>query len=136
MKDKAIRTKLLRALHAEGKKRGLDHDDLRFVLRVSSLSDASIADMERVLKEWTGKSIRRRQTSLPRKGYLKTGELQIAGLEEFTTLQNAFAIAGMDGDAQRGFIRRQLRGREEVRTVADFHRVFSGLRAINRRKES
>lgn len=128
------RAKLLRAIHAEGRKRGMDHDALRDMFKVPSLSKVSIDEMERTLKGWTGKGVRRSKP-LPRAGYGKSSTLtELVGLEDFTTLANAFAIAQMDSKAQKAFISRQLCGRDTVRTVADFHRVFSGLRAINRRR--
>lgn len=134
--DKALRNKVFRALHAEALKRKIDHDDLRDIFKVKSLSTVETPRLIDQLKAWTGKGVRRR-TALPRKGYGQgdSPEVQMAGLEDLTTLRDAFAIAGMGGDAQRAFIARQLRGREEVRTRADFHKVFSGVRAMNRRKE-
>jgi hypothetical protein len=132
-KEQALRAKLFRALHAEGAKRGLDHDDLRGMFGVKSLSKVETHLLEQQLKAWTGKGLRR-SMPLPRRGYAeRSGEVQMAGLDEFKTLANAFSIAGMDGEAQKKFIARQLRGRDAIRTVADFHRVFSGLRAMNRR---
>ncbi len=129
------RAKLIRALHAEGRKRGMDHDALRDMFRVPSLSTVPVDELERTLKGWTGKGLRR-NTPLPRRGYGSSTFVELAGLDEFTTLVNAFAIAQMDSEAQKSFIRRQLRGREAIRTVADFHKVFSGLRAMNRRHTS
>jgi len=77
------------------------------------------------LKGWTGKGLRR-NAPLPRRGYGSSTFVELAGLEDFATLANAFAVAQMNGEAQKTFIRRQLRGRDTVRTVADFHKVFSG----------
>lgn len=134
-REKALRTKLFRALHAEGKKRGFDHDGLRNLLEVKSLSTVETHRLEALLKGWTGKGLKR-STPLPRRGHAERTfpEIQLAGLDEFRTLANAFQIAGMEAEAQKKFIERQLRGRAEVRTVNDFQRVFSGLRAMNRRK--
>jgi len=127
------RAKLLRAIHAEGRKRGMDHDALHDMFKTPSLSTVSIDELERTLKGWTGKGLRR-NAPLPRRGYGSSTFVELAGLEDFATLANAFAVAQMNGEAQKTFIRRQLRGRDTVRTVADFHKVFSGLRAINRRR--
>ena len=129
----ADRAKLLRAIHAEGRKRGMDHDALRDMFKVPSLSNVPVDELERRLKGWTGKGLRRK-TPLPRRGYGSSTFVELAGLDEFTTLANAFAIAQMNGEAQKTFISRQLRGRDTVRTVSDFHKVFSGLRAMNRRR--
>jgi hypothetical protein len=56
--------------------------------------------------------------------------------EDLELLGRAFANRGWSEDTQRNFIRRQLgRGREQIRTRADFHRVFSGVRAMSKREE-
>ena len=76
-----------------------------------------------------------RAAPLPRKGYGKdTNEVELVSAENITLLGDAFQQRGLTPEQQRNFIRRQLGGREVVRTNADFHRVFSGIRAINRRE--
>jgi len=131
--DKGFRARLFRALHAEALKRHIDHDGLRDIFGVKSLANVETEALQARLKAWSGHSVRRK-TQLPRKGYGKSGELDMVGVEDLQTLANAFEIAGMDEIAQTNFIRRQLRGRAAVRTRADFHKVFSGVRAMNRRR--
>ena len=120
-------------MHAEGLKRGLDHDGLRGCFpECHSLSVVKTEDLARVLQGWTGRTVRRK-TPLPRKGYGTKGEIELISGDDLNTLGEAFQRREMGVDAQRNFIRRQLGGRESIRTRADFHKVFSGIRAMNRR---
>lgn len=128
------RGKLFKALHAEAVKRGMDHDALRDTFGVQSMSTISTEQLQARLKDWTGKGIRR-VTPLPRRGYgKKAGPLEMVTAEDLATLAEAFERRGMDKIAQECFIFRQLGGRDSViRTRGDFHKVFSGIRAMNRR---
>jgi hypothetical protein len=128
--------RLFRALHAEAKRRGLDHDALRDIIRsrfdVASMADAQDRQLLALYKDWTGKSIRRK-SRLPKRGYTKTNQLEIISAEDLETLGNAFSLRNWGPDTIQTFVRRQLGGRDQIRTRADFHRVFSGVRAMNRR---
>jgi len=132
------RSKLFRAVHAEAAKRGLDHDGLREVCRgqfgVHSMGDLTEQQLEGLYRNWTGHKLRRkRTTSLPKRGYARSGEIELVSGEDLETLGRAFAARGWGLETQHAFIRRQLGGREQIRTRLDFHRVFSGVRAMNRR---
>lgn len=132
-KEKGYRNRVMRALHAEAAKRKIDHDGLRDLFRVRSLSTVETGEIVKVLNSW-GK--RMRQSVLPRKGYAAAGgAVEMVSGEDLTLLGDAFQRAGWGENQQRAFIRRQLGGRETIRTRKDFHRVFSGMRAINRREE-
>lgn len=122
-------------LHAEAAKRKIPHEDLREMFGVHSLSVVDVDALLRMLRGW--KLRVPRKTALPRKGdqALQPGTPQMVSGEDLETLARAFAQRGWGLDTQRNFIRRQLRGREVVRTVADFQRVFSGVRAMNRRDQ-
>jgi hypothetical protein len=138
-KDKARRAKIFRALHAEAAKRKMDHDALRDLIHertgVHSMADATTQQLYDLLHSWTGKGIKR-TTPLPRKGCTAPeAPKQFVSGEDLDTLAEAFNRRGWAEETRRVFIRRQLRGRETIRTVADFHRVFSGVRAMNRRDE-
>lgn len=109
----------------------MDHDDLRVLVGCKSLADATVADLLRVLKTWTNKPFRKGPTT--RRGYGKTGELELVSTGDLELLGRAFDRARFDDEARAAFTRRQLDGRLEIRTKADFHRVFSGIRAMNRR---
>lgn len=78
-----------------------------------------------------------RKTQLPRAGdqALQPETPQMVSGEDLESLGRAFAQRGWGPDTQKTFIRRQLGGREVVRTVRDFQRVFSGVRAMNRRDQ-
>ena len=129
------RVKLMRGLHAEAKKRGLDHDALRDVFKVkfsvASISVASDAQLGELYRDWTGKGIR--GAALPRRGYGRRGELDMVTAADLETLGRAYAERGWGPETQRAFIRRQLGGRDQIRTRRDFRRVFSGIRAMQRR---
>jgi hypothetical protein len=131
--DKGFRGKVFKALHAEALKRGIDHDGLRDMFGVKSMSTIETHKLVDKLKSWTGKGIRR-SSPLPRRGYAtKRGPAELVSAEDLNTLAEAFSRRGMDSNAQWLFIQRQLQGRDTIRTRADFHRVFSGIRAMNRR---
>jgi hypothetical protein len=132
-----MKTLLIRALHAEAAKRGLDHDGLRDVCRVrfsvASMRDLSDGQLKTLFRDWTGRNfVRKRTTPLPKRGYGRAGELELVSGEDLETLGRAFAARQWGPETQRAFIRRQL-GRDQIRTRRDFHRVFSGVRAMNRR---
>ena len=135
-KESAFRVRLLKALHAEGKKRGLDHDGLHDLFNSRSLGTVPTQELQNVLRSW-GKKIR--ATPLPRRGYAKkadaAGLSEMVSGEDLTLLGDAFQLRGWSKEQQRNFIRRQLGGREVVRTRGEFHKVFSGVRAMNRRDE-
>jgi hypothetical protein len=132
-----IRARLMRALHAEGSKRGLDHDGIRDIchlkFNVDSMGALNEGQLKTLFRDWTGRNFTRRKTALPKRGYAKSGELEMVSAEDLETLERAFSARQWGPETKRAFIRRQLDGREEIRTKADFHRVFSGARAMNRR---
>lgn len=121
-------------LHAEGAKRKLSHEDLRDVVGVASLAEATPETLERCLRRWGLRLPRRR--ALPRRAYAKqaaaAGTAELISGEDLELLGRAFAARGWTADTAKTFIRRQL-GRERILTRADFHKVFSGVRAMNRR---
>jgi hypothetical protein len=132
------RVRLMRAVHAEGLKRGLDHEALRDVCRqkfnTGSMGDLSDTQLRKIYRDWTGRTLgRSAAVVLPKRGHAKQGGLEMVSGEELELLERAFARRAWGPDTKREFIRRQLGGREQIRTRADFHRVFSGVRAMNRR---
>ena len=132
----SYRARLMRALHAEGVKRGFDHDGLRDVCRerwgAASMGKATDAQLAELYHAWTGKGLRR-ATPLPRKGHVKAaGEEMVSG-EDLNALAEAFARRGWGPETQRVFVKRQT-GREKILSRKDFWRVFSGLRAMERRE--
>ncbi len=132
------RARLFRAVHAEAARRGIDHVSLSEICRnrfgVESMGDLADDKIEDIYRSWTGHGIRGR--ALPKRGYAKTSELEIVSPQDVETLARAFAKRGWGEETQRNFIRRQLGGRDEIRTRRDFWKVFSGVRAMNRRAEA
>lgn len=132
----AFRGRLFKAIHAEAAKRKIDHDALHdlFVSRchVRSMADVSDHDLERVYKEWTGKGLKRR-TALPKRGEATADSAQMITGEELMVLDQEFSRRAMGQDGRRTFIRRQLRGRDVIRSRRDYAKVFNGIRAMNRR---
>ncbi len=131
-----VRLRLYRALHSEAAKRGLDHSDLHEICRarfgVDSMRAATDAQLQQIYAEWTGRRIKR-TSALPARGGGDQRLIEMVTGDDIETLARAFALRGWDAETQRNFVRRQLGGREQIRTRADFWRVFSGVRAMNRR---
>ena len=129
----------MRAIHAEAQKRGIDHDGLRDICRirhdVQSVSDMSDAHLMGLYRSWTGKSLKRR-AELPRRGADPVADLRMVSGSELEDLAREFAMRGWGPDTQRNFVRRQLKGRETIRTHRDWKRVIVGVRAITRREEA
>lgn len=140
--DKPLRARLMGALHSEGVKRGFDHDRLRELCGerygVESMKDLSIDQMDDLFKHWLGRRFpRARRTAarppLPARGAAQESVSEIVSPQHLETLGRAFGMRGWGPKTKREFIRRQLGGREQIRTKADFQKVFRGVQAINRR---
>jgi len=114
-------------------KRGFDHDGLRDLAKerfgVKSMSELGVTELLDLYKGWTGKGFVRKG-KLPPRGEVET---EMVSGRDLDTLELEFADRGWGKDTQQAFIRRQLRGRAEIRTQADFKRVFYGIRAMNKR---
>lgn len=134
--EKALRARLMRAIHGEGARRRLDHDALHDLVLarfgVKSLADVKTEDLLALYKGWTGHGLKSRAQK-PSRGEGEVARLRMVSGEEMIALAQAFAARGLGEDGQRNFIRRQLRGRDQVRTRGDWTRVMAPLRAMNRR---
>lgn len=132
-----MKARLFRAVHAEGTKHGLDHDAIHDLCRerfqVHSMSEMTEGQLAALYHGWTGHGLRRKNP-LPRRGYARGQDVELVSAEDIETLGRAFAARGWGKETQTAFIRRQLQGRAEIRTRRDFWRVFSGVRAMNRRE--
>jgi len=137
-KDPGVRSRLFRAIHAEALKRGLDHDALHDLCALKfhapSMAALDPGQLKTLYRDLAGKNLRpRRQSPLPRAGYGRHNEpLELITPDDLETLARACAIRGWGQDTLSAFTLRQL-GHAQIRTRHDFHRVFSGLRAMNRR---
>jgi len=130
------RVRVMRALHAEGAKRGLDHEGLRAKCGVASMGDLDLAAAAACYKDLTGTEFLMRErpkVKLPERGYAARGETQIVSGGELEILERAFAMRGWGPAVKLAFVRRQLGGRDQIRTRADLQRVFRGVQAMNRR---
>jgi hypothetical protein len=123
-------------VHAEAVKRGLDHDALHDLARerygVHSMSELTDEQLLAIYRGWTGKGLKRAGT-LPKRGELAGKGDEIVSAGDLEDLAREFGARGLGADGQRNFVRRQLRGRETIRSRKDFVRVMGGLRAMNRR---
>ncbi|KKM81379.1 hypothetical protein LCGC14_1330380 [marine sediment metagenome] len=132
-----VKSRLFRALHAEASRKGLDHDALRDIAKerfgVESMSVLTVDNLQHLHRDLTGRWFHARKAPLPKRGTAAAGEMEIISPGHLETLARAFAKRGWGRDTQRAFIRRQLRGREQIRTTADFQKVFRGVQAMNRR---
>lgn len=132
--DAGYRNRLFHALHAEARKRRLDHDALHDLCAtrfgVHSMGDATTAQLLGVYREWTGKTLKRR-ARLGDPDW--QDQVAMVSGEEVNNIANEFAKRGLGLGGQKNFIRRQLRGRDVIRTHGDYVRVMHGLRAMNLR---
>jgi len=133
-----FRTRLFRAVHVEGAKRGLDHDGLRAMalehFGVHSMADLKDEQLVAMYKGWTGKGLKR-TAKLPRAGEAAAaGAAQMVSADELEAFEMECAKRGWGVETKRNFVRRQLGGRDVIRTRRDFARVFAGVRAMNRRE--
>jgi hypothetical protein len=131
------RNRLFRAVHVEGQKRGFDHDALRDLCAerygVHSMSALTDGQLAAVYHSWTGKGLRRR-AALPQRGEaLKAKAETIVSGEELLELDREFATRGLGESGRLAFIRRQLRGRDQIRTRKDWVKIITPLRRMNRR---
>src|SRR5882762_6235393 len=86
-----------------------------------------------IYRGWTGKTLKT-GGKLPRRG--ETAKLELASPLDLELVDQEFANRGLGEAQQAAFLRRQLRGRTEIRTRADAVRVLGGLRAMNRRERN
>jgi hypothetical protein len=132
--------RLFRAIHAEAAKRGMDHDALRDLCRehfgVHSMGQVTESQLAGLYKSWTGHQFRSgtKAPPLPKRGYARGTDTTLVSGGDIERLGRAFARLGWGEATQRAFVERQLRGRHEIRTRRDFWIVFSGLRAMQRRR--
>ena len=130
-----FRGRIFKAVHAEALKRKIDHDGLHNLcverFKVHSMSDVTDGQLLSIYREWTGKTLRNR-AKLPSRAWKSEGIQMISG-EELITLAQEFAKRGLGAEGQRNFIRRQLDGRDQIRTRKEFARVLGGIRAMNKR---
>ena len=146
-KQSAFRARLFRAVHAEAAKRGIDHDALRDMAHRNfgvqhSLSELSDDALFKIYRGWTNKSLKRRRHEAGKapidkhEGFQVLNKLQMVSDEDLVILGQEFALGGFSPEAQTNFVRRQLRGRETIRTRGDWSKVVNGVRAINKRKRA
>jgi len=130
------RNRLFHAVHAEARKRKLDHDALHDLccerFAVHSMSELTDTQLAEIYKGWTGKRLKR-AAALPRAGEVNDPVVRIATAADLEMMEAEFAKRGLGAEGRRSFIRRQLRGREVLRTRQDVVRVTAGIRAMNRR---
>jgi hypothetical protein len=131
------RQRLYRAVHAEAKKRGYDHDALHDLCqeRFGARSMSLVTDQEllSIYFGWTGKGLKR-LGKLPSRGELNTKGREMVAAEDLVTLDAEFAKRGLGAEGKQNFIRRQLGGRDVIRTRRDMVQVLAGIRAMNRRE--
>jgi hypothetical protein len=77
----------------------------------------------------------KRRAELPRRGDAAkgTGERMVSG-DELMEFERQCAKRNWGEETRRNFLRRQLDGRDRIRTRRDFARAYNGVRAMNRRE--
>jgi hypothetical protein len=132
------RQRLFRAVHAEAKKRKLDHDAIHDMCRekfgAASMATLTEGQLLTIYREWTGHGLKRK-AALPARGEVNVAAPAVmATPADLEMLAAEAAKRGLSADGLRNFTRRQLRGRVELRTRRDVVRVASAIRAMNRRE--
>jgi hypothetical protein len=143
------RSKMMRGLHAEARKRGLSHDGLHELVEkrygVRSLSQLSEAQLREWYREFSGKGFRHRGIAPGSRAWAagNAGKkaapdgarkvVELAGADDIAMLIDLAARIGWSVTGFHKFVARQL-GREQVRTMADVNKVLWALKTIARRK--
>ncbi len=133
-----LRQRLFRAVHAEAARRKLDHDALHDMVlaRFKKPSMAKLTDGELLMiyRDWTGHGLKQ-PGRLPRKGEVAAGvPAEMIDPKDLEMMAAEFAKRGMSDHGRQAFLRRQLRGRDVLRTRRDVVKVTAALRAMNRRE--
>jgi hypothetical protein len=135
----AFRARLYRGIHAEAAKARMDHDALHDmavkncdVHSMAQLTDDQLLWMYRQLSG--GKKLKSRG-KLPRQGETRQGaDSELVSGEDLVMLDQQFAEAGFSETGKMTFLRRQLKGRDFIRTRGDLIQVMGGIRAMTKRR--
>ena len=137
-RNSGYRNRLFGAVHAEAAKRGMDHRALHDLVRerfgLHSMSDITAEQLHELYRAWTKKTLRRK-VALPKPGDRMRDASKLVSAEEMIELEQEFSRRGMTGEERRGFVRRQLGGKEEVHTRGGWAAVLFGLREWRKREE-
>ena len=144
-------SKVMGALHAEAAKLGLSHQDLsemagqRYgVASMAALDDGQLRDLfldltGRVFHpKHPGMQNRQRRKAAGTAGRKDASNkvVEMAATVDVEMVYQLGYALGWTQQTIKTFIRRQLRGRDQLRTMADVNKVLWGLRAIAKRKKS
>jgi hypothetical protein len=129
---------LFHAVHAEAAKRKMEHSDLHDMCArnygVHSMSEMTDAQLLEIYRGWTGRVLKYRG-KLPTRGEAaSTSSSEMVSGEDLLALDQECAKRGLSAEGRSNFVRRQLRGRDIIRTRRDLVRVLAGIRAMNRRE--
>ena len=138
---KLIRKKLMRGLHAEAAKRGIAHDDLRSIAGVDSLGKASNAQLGRAFEQLCGRPFlarhpgirdRRRRKAAGNAGHksYESNLVELASADDLLMIRQAADRLGWGPQTLEKFTSRQLKGRSEIRTLADVNKVFQPIKRM------
>lgn len=133
------RKKAMQALHAEGRKRGFDHQALRELAGVESLKSlkrAQIVELTNRLRGGEGvgdRKARRRRGLATRKAQSVGGVIELVDAKAIEIIRGLAEALGWSNERLEKFTARQLNGRTEIRTIGDANAVIRGMRAIYRR---
>ena len=149
-----IRTQILRALHAVGAKRRLGHEEIRAISRerfgVGSMGDLEVDQVRALYGQVVGWEFRSKHPGIRDRRRRKAagtagrdngqgGRAKIVHVvrPEDVELLHQFAHGrlGWTEKALKGFIRRQLRGRQQIRTLADLNAVLWAVKRMVRERE-
>ena len=150
--DDGLRKMALKALHAEATKRGLAHSYLHDLAEqrfgVDSLARLDQAQLREMYKAVTGKALflkhrgvrsaaGRRAAGTAGRGDEPAASRKVArfpSADDFEMLAATLERLGWTRETFSNFVRRQLKGRGEIVTLADFNKVYWAMKGISQRR--
>jgi len=141
-----LEKKYLRAIFGAAREHGVSYEELHDAIEAGfgkkSLKDLTKAEALRLIQGVRGSYLSPSFTpgrrwgmgNHGRKDSERTGEVDyLVNQREMELLREAAALRGWDERQLAAFIRRQT-GREQIRTMREFNKVFWALKAMNRRE--
>lgn len=144
--------RVLRAIFAAARERGVTHEELHDTIWISwqkrSLKDLTAEQAGLLIDGLRGKQAQPRRehrrsfapgrrdamSAHGRRDYDASGDpAYLVNAREIEMLREAAELRGWGEATLRNFIARQI-GRNDIRTMAEFNKVFWALKAMNRRE--
>ena len=140
MKQTDGRSAVMRALHAEGVKQGLDPEAVTELtgarFSVGSLSELDATKLGELFQQITGRSRRKAAGTEGRKDSASKVATLVDPGDCEVLYRLAYGNLGWTDTTLRRFIARQLKGREQIVTMGDLNKVLWAVKSMVRKLES